>query len=146
MKKILSMMLVILQFTLLPISSFPTFAETNLRANALSKKPCDNCIDFLASFQNLYGSWYSENDKYVSNIIFSLNYIKNTVPNYSDSADILVSNANDFLCDKGYMNIDMLSQYLLSHELRDSELIFLLCNFQNPDGGFGLALRLLFAK
>ena len=30
MKKILSMMLVILQFTLLPISSFPTFAETNL--------------------------------------------------------------------------------------------------------------------
>lgn len=140
MKKILSIMLIILQLTLLPIPSLSTFAETSTSENALSQNEiCDNCLNFLANRQSFYGSWYGENDKYVSNIVFSLNYIKNTVSNYNDSADILVGNATDYLCDEGYGNIDKLSRYLLSHELMDSELRLLLCDFQNTDGGFGLA-------
>lgn len=133
-------MLIILQLTLLPIPSLSTFAETSTSENALSQNEiCDNCLNFLANRQSFYGSWYGENDKYVSNIVFSLNYIKNTVSNYNDSADILVGNATDYLCDEGYGNIDKLSRYLLSHELMDSELRLLLCDFQNTDGGFGLA-------
>ncbi len=135
----------LLSLTLLPnISAYQVLGLTTENNSRTFDETIDLSFGYLISKQNDDHSWTVNNHDDTADIINSLEYL-NSVPNFSTTESLetfpfITKQSADYLTSKDYFNIDEVSHYLLCDILqKDEEACNIILNFQNSDGGFGLA-------
>ena len=142
-KKIAILMIVIQAFVLFAPSVYAAENEESSTNAETSQRCVEEILNFLQLEQSSEGSWGKYGKKYTSDITNILEYVYFNTDTYmkevSDTIDLMLYNAEDYIWIESGNSIDDLSKYLLIDGLRIQEDIQDLISLQNPDGGFGLA-------